>query len=58
VSLGLWLNNVTVTASRPDGCGNDTAIGVWLPQPSPWRRPCALRREAAVTRGAPGARCR
>ncbi len=25
--------------SRPDGCGNDTAIGVWLPQPSPCRHP-------------------
>ena len=28
---------VTVTACGPDGCGNDTAIGVWLSQPSPRR---------------------
>ena len=26
-------NDVTITAGMPDGCGNGTAIGVWLPHP-------------------------
>jgi hypothetical protein len=51
---GSGSNNMTATAGRPDGCGNDTVMGVWLPQPSPRGRCAAPAHVAAVACGASG----